>query len=253
MIAIILAILPVFLIGLYCYKKDTVKEPKAIIRKLLLGGILSGVFVIIFSLIIFTFFPSLTNHEELNLIGIFFYSFIFVALTEEAFKLLIIYKFSYNDKEFNQAYDIMLYSIFVGLGFALFENIIYVLGNANGILTAITRAFTAVPAHACLQTFMGYYLYLAKVTPTKKKYYFRLSLIIPMLMHGLYDFLILSGNINLIILDFIFLLSILIISVIKIKKLVNFDKSIIKKYNNICPNCNIQINSNFCPKCGHKK
>ena len=123
---------------------------------------------------------------------IIFYSYIFIALIEEIWKFLMIYKVSYNNKEFDQAYDIILYSIYVGLGFATFENIIYVIGNPN-IITSLLRGITAVPAHVCFQTIMGYYLYFSK--NKNKENNILLSLIIPILLHGTYDFLIFVLNI----------------------------------------------------------
>ena len=46
-----------------------------------------------------------------------------------------------------------VYAVFVSLGFALWENISYVLHF--GFQTAIVRSLTAIPGHACFGVFMG--------------------------------------------------------------------------------------------------
>jgi len=58
---------------------------------------------------------------------------------------------------------------------------------------ALLRSLTAVPAHAMFGVAMGYYLGIAKFarTPYREKY-FRLGLIVPVALHGIYDFILLS-------------------------------------------------------------
>ena len=126
-IAILISVIPTILLGYYFYKKDTIKEPQKIINSLFISGIFSGIIVVFISIIGLILFPSFTNLNEIdNLFILIFYSYIFIALIEELAKLLMIYKISYNSREFDQAYDIILYSVLVGLGFACFENIIYI-------------------------------------------------------------------------------------------------------------------------------
>ena len=248
LISLIISIIPIILIGYYFYKKDTIKEPKILLSKLLLFGILSAFFVIIISIIGITFFPNLTDIEKINNFFILlFYSFIFVAFIEELCKFLMIYKVSYNNKEFDQAYDIILYSVFVGLGFATFENIIYIIGNPN-IETTILRGLTAVPAHVCFQCIMGYYLYYSKLNKYQKA--ITLGLIIPTLLHGAYDFLIFTGFFIMILFDLGLLISLFLFFNIKIKKLIEIDKTNLKLY---CPNCGTKINYIYCSNCGYKK
>lgn len=248
-LVIIFSILPIFLLILYFYKKDTLKEPKKLLQKLFFSGFLVALIVIVVSLITIIFFPSYQSIENKNLIQIFIYSLIFIALIEETCKFLMVYKLTYNHEEFDQFYDIILYSVLVSLGFACIENILYVLENSNSLFVAIFRGITAVPAHACLGTFMGYYLALSKYE--KKRTYFYLSLIIPVLLHGIYDFLLLSGNIILACIFLVFLVSMFIISILKIKKAIQYDKNMLLK--NSCPNCKILITNNYCPNCGYKK
>ena len=73
--------------------------------------------------------------------------FVVVALSEEGFKYLLLKKRTWYSSEFNCQFDGVVYAVFVALGFALWENISYVL--MYGLGTAAVRAVTAVPGHAC--------------------------------------------------------------------------------------------------------
>ncbi len=69
--------------------------------------------------------------------------FVVVALSEEGFKYLLLKKRTWYSSEFNCQFDGVVYAVFVALGFALWENISYVL--MYGLGTAAIRAVTAVP------------------------------------------------------------------------------------------------------------
>ena len=58
-------------------------------------------------------------------------------------------------------YDIVVYAVFVALGFAAFENILYVF-DLQSIQVGIFRGLLAIPGHVCDGIAMGYYLSLAK-------------------------------------------------------------------------------------------
>lgn len=222
MLLLVLAILPIFLIGYYYYLKDTKKEPLKLLKKLFFSGILSGLIVIVISTIALIIFPNFNNIEELNLKDIFIYSFLFVAVLEEFFKWLMVYKITYNHQEYDQLYDIILYAVFVGLGFACFENIIYIYQSNIGMYLALIRGVTAIPAHACFATSMGYFLTLSKYQ--KKKKYLYYSIFIPIVLHGNYDFILLSKNNVLNIFFLFYLVSLFLISILELKKIIKLDK-----------------------------
>ena len=62
-VSFVVAILPVFLIGLYIYKKDSSKESSKFLFKIFMYGILSCFPAAILSLFIGNFFPAT---EEMN-------------------------------------------------------------------------------------------------------------------------------------------------------------------------------------------
>ena len=118
--------------------------------------------------------------------------FIIVALSEEGFKYLLLKFRTWNNRNFNCSFDGVVYSVFVSLGFALWENIAYVLYYGMG--TAIARAVTAVPGHACFGVFMGVWYGVAKRYdmagyPGEAARARRSGLITAVLLHGVYDFI----------------------------------------------------------------
>ena len=66
------------------------------------------------------------------------------------------------------------------------------------------RAILSVPAHMLFAVTMGYYLSLAKfsLTPVEQQYFYKKSLTVPVILHGTYDFILMSG-IELLMLFFI--------------------------------------------------
>ena len=165
-ILIIISALPVILIGLYIYNKDRDKEPLSMIIKTICGGIASCFIVLYLTNILSLFIPMLkASASSQTYMELIIHALVGVALIEELIKLLMLYNISYNDKNFNETYDMIIYSVFVSLGFALIENILYVLNK--GITIGIIRALISVPAHTCNGIFMGYFLIKAKMCSLK--------------------------------------------------------------------------------------
>ncbi|WP_456274208.1 glutamic-type intramembrane protease PrsW [Bacillus sp. AK031] len=115
------------------------------------------------------------------------------GLLEEFFKWFILFFAVFQHVEFDDPYDGIVYGASVSLGFATVENILYLL--AHGVEFAIGRALLPVSAHALFGVVMGYYLGKAKFTdPELKLKWILLSLIIPVVLHGTYDFILSAGK-----------------------------------------------------------
>lgn len=249
-------IIPVFFILLYVYQKDKNKEPILLLLQLFCLGIFAGFITIYLSSILRNYIPFMYPENRKNFLDIFIHSFIVVALLEECCKWLMVYMRGYYTKDFDELYDIIIYSIFVSLGFAFLENAYYIL-QAGQVKTALTRAIFAIPGHACDAIFMGYYLSLAK------QFYYQknkkqerknviLSIIIPTILHGIYDFCLFS-KMNILIYTFIIFIVILyIISIKKLNEISKNNKTI--KYNDIfCKICGTKLDKNKCPKCNKRR
>ena len=236
LLLLIISILPVYLVGRYIYNKDKDKEPKGLIIKLFFGGIGSFVLTILVTLFLSLFFPSLLSDPlSMDLFSLFLHVFFGVALIEELSKWIFVYKISYNNIEFDQVYDMLVYSAFVALGFACIENIFYVF--QNGFRIGVIRGLLAVPGHACDGVFMGYYLSMAKVYEIKgdndsKKNSIFMSIFIPVLLHCFYDYCLFSQRLFFIGLFFIFIISLYVIVIGKIKKVSTFGR--LRYRNNFC-------------------
>jgi len=118
------------------------------------------------------------------------YVFIIVAFSEELVKIVMLLVYPYPRPFFNEPMDGIVYSMMVGMGFAVVENIIYAYNY--GMDTIIVRAFTAVPAHAIFAIFMGYFIGLAKFHTTSKRKLISFGFAVAVFIHGLYDFFILQ-------------------------------------------------------------
>ena len=250
-----LSILPILVIGIYIYHKDREKEPLFLLFKLFLGGVFSCALTLAMSYILESFFPILfKNGDGLNFIEMFLQAFIGIALVEELSKWLMVYLISYNDKAFDDLYDMIVYAVFVSLGFALLENIYYVLDG--GIDVGIIRALLAVPGHAANGIFMGYYLALSKQTLYNRRKdlhnkYILLSIVVPVLLHGTYDYLLFNGYLIFFVIFLIFIAILYKISIDKVNRFAEITRKM--QYDvKYCPSCGEVVNSNYCSKCGSK-
>lgn len=190
---IILATLPVVVIMLYINNRDAEKEPPALLFKLFFLGILSAFIAGLVSSIVCaaideTLPVGSTSHLLLTYI-------IGVGLVEEMSKWFFSYKFGYQNKNCNEPFDPLIYCIFVSLGFAFIENIMYVLDQSTfseALMVAGIRGIAAVPGHASDAAFMGFFLMQAwkcrqNNDRAGERRHTVMSIIAPMITHGLYD------------------------------------------------------------------
>lgn len=252
-----LAILPVILILLFVYNKDKSKEPLHLLLILFVSGFGSCVLVLLISSLMEKIIPFMDyDLPQMNFLQVLFYAFIGVALVEELCKWIMVRFIAYNHKEFDEVYDIIVYAIFVSLGFAFVENIIYVMSSVK-LITAFLRAISAVPSHACDAVFMGYYLSIAKQyaerndkeSETKN---IILSIVIPTVLHGIYDFCIMSGYTILSVVFIVFVIFLYIFSIQRLKFMADANRKFRYK-NKFCKNCGAPIRGDFCGNCGTKQ
>ena len=112
-----------------------------------------------------------------------FGAFVIAALCEEVFKFLAMVLASKRRGTIRNLFDAVLCGAIVGLGFEILEDIIYAV-DAVSVVATVVRALT--PFHFLFGALMGYFYGKAKMTG--KKGYYVPALLIPILVHGLYDF-----------------------------------------------------------------
>jgi RsiW-degrading membrane proteinase PrsW (M82 family) len=182
LILLALALAPGAAIGLYIYLKDKhEREPLGLLMRSFFFGILS-VFV---TLLISSVIGGFITIDEQSVSEQAVHAFLIVALVEEFSKFIFVRGILYNNSNFNEPFDGIVYSVMVSMGFATFENILYV--TQGGLSTALMRMFTAVPAHATFAIMMGFYLGKAKFEH-RKSYYALHALGVATLFHGAYDY-----------------------------------------------------------------
>ncbi|MDZ4132978.1 MAG: PrsW family glutamic-type intramembrane protease [Dethiobacteria bacterium] len=128
-----------------------------------------------------------------GLAGGFFDAFLLVAPSEELSKFLFIYLFIKNKPFYDEINDGIVYYGAGALGFALLENVFYVLDY--GFSIGILRAFTSIPIHTFCGIIVGYHAGLARFTDQLKPGRLILrGLFIAYLTHALYNTLVSAEN-----------------------------------------------------------
>lgn len=181
---IIAALAPVLIILLYVWFRDRYeREPFKKLLLALLGGVLIVLPVIRVEGFLMSWMP-----EDGKVVKAAWQAFVVAGFTEELFKYLAVLVIIWRSREFNEKFDGIVYAVFVSLGFAAVENVLYV--AQGGMQVAITRALTAVPAHAIFGVTMGYYLGIARMYPRLRSSHLALALLMPLVLHGIYDFIL---------------------------------------------------------------
>lgn len=184
MVLLNLALAPTLICLIYIFIRDKYeKEP----LQLLFIGVFFGIIITApiskTENFIMLFMPDLNLIEE-NL----YISFVVAGFTEEFFKYVILFFLTWYNKNLNEWFDGIVYAVFISLGFAGVENILYVLSDTyGGVKTAINRGIFSVPGHALFGVNMGYYFTLAKFIPRKRLKYLSFAFFSPLLLHGIYD------------------------------------------------------------------
>ena len=185
---LLVTILPPILIVVIFVTSDKFQEPNRAIIKVFIFGIL----ITIPAFIANTFlYETYKNYYFIN--KSLSESFLSAAAIEEGLKFLILYFIVYKMNEFNEPMDGIVYGVCASLGFATLENIYYVVYlnfGSDPMLIAILRTFTAIPAHGIFGVIMGYFFMKYSYVSKQKNLF--LSFLIPYLLHGFYNYFIIS-------------------------------------------------------------
>jgi RsiW-degrading membrane proteinase PrsW (M82 family) len=181
-----ISIAPVLIIAMYVYIRDRYeKEPVISLLKALLTGVIIALPIVFIEKLLIDIGHGLDGIQAALYKG-----FAVASFTEEGFKYLAFLFFFWNSRNFNEKFDGIVYAVFISLGFAAVENLLYVYDG--GYQVGIIRAVTAVPAHALFGTVMGYHFSYARFYRDRRMRQLLLAFLMPFMWHGLYDFLILG-------------------------------------------------------------
>ena len=120
--------------------------------------------------------------------GALYTAFFVAALTEETAKALALYFAVWRHPAFDERLDGIGYATRAGLGFALVENVGYLMGaeTTSGFIGIfVVRAILAVPGHAIYAGYMGYWAARKKFDDVGPGLLGGLAIAI--LLHGAYD------------------------------------------------------------------
>lgn len=187
------AILPAILLWLYIWKKDTQKEPTSWLIKALLWG--AGICIPIGFVELAIETTLFADGGPHSLFGTTVQAFLVAAVPEETFKLLALWMVLRKNPYFDEHFDGIVYAVCVGLGFATIENIFYIFSHENWLTIAVTRALLAVPGHYAFAVLMGYYYSIHHFVDDSPKVA-ACILLVPIMAHGIYDSLAMSGTVN---------------------------------------------------------
>jgi RsiW-degrading membrane proteinase PrsW (M82 family) len=196
LIIILAAVLPALVIvGYIVFRDKNRREPISQVWK----GVRYGVGSALLALVVGAPFSVLAEMVPVldyteTFWGALYGSFFMAAVPEELAKLLMLYLLLRKNPYFDERMDGIVYAVAVGMGFAGFENILYLFENEEiwGTVGAI-RALFSVPGHFCFAVFMGYYYSLAHFDKkNRQELNLFLMLAVPIVLHGVFDFLLMS-------------------------------------------------------------
>ena len=193
---ILLTFVPSIVLLLFFTLSDRFKEPNGTVLLIFFLGFLICLPAGILNGLSHDFFYDGSKYSE-NLTS----SFLGPAWAEELLKFSILYLIVLKRNEFNEPMDGLVYGAVVSLGFATYENYTYVYEVAEIVakeenvnfaklsyLTALGRSYSAIPMHGLNGAVMGYYFGMYVFTGNKR--FLILSIILPYLFHGFYNFLV---------------------------------------------------------------
>ena len=188
------AILPALLLGLFIWRKDPNPEPVRMIIRAALAGVIICMPVAFFEQMVSNMIFG--GGEPSTLFGTTLDAFFVAAIPEESAKLLVLWLLLRRNPHFDEHFDGIVYAVFVSLGFAAIENVGYVLGSGDAWFgTAVVRALLAVPGHYAFAIMMGYYYSVYHFVDHSPKYLFK-AWLAPVVVHGAYDAIALSGSVD---------------------------------------------------------
>ncbi len=225
-------ILPSIVWLCYYLQKDLHPEPKKMIVKVFLWGsvitipvffIQIGLSELLGSLQALTFFKYYPIAVDI------IKWFLIIALTEELLKYVIVRISALKSYALDEPLDAMLYMVVAALGFAAVENILYLfspigLMSFDAILEAtiwitVIRFIGATFLHTLCSATLGYFVAMSFFDTKKRLQLTMIGILAATLLHGLYDFSIMTLHA-----PFVYVIPIVIIIELAVFVISAFDK-----------------------------
>lgn len=176
------AVVPSALLVWYFHARDVYPEPPRVLWTTFGLGVLTVIPILLIGYPLQHVVGLVPNPVASSLLGALFVA----ALPEEFVKLVVLVGYNMRNRAFDEPMDGIVYGVVASLGFATLENILFVF--TGGLSVAVSRAFTAIPLHACVGAIMGYYVGQAWRFPRERLGYIARGYGFAVLIHMLYDF-----------------------------------------------------------------
>ena len=183
------AIIPSIILIILVLKQDKIEsEPIGLLIKLFFFGALTTLPAGLLETWGEMGIMAITRDKDMQTLLMFL---ICVPLVEEGVKYIALAT-TWKHEAFNFTFDGVVYAVIVSLGFATLENILYVM-NYMSLQVALVRGILSVPLHCTCGVFMGYFYGMARNHNAHGEHSRSvlerlLALIVPLFIHGLYDF-----------------------------------------------------------------
>src|SRR3989344_3100992 len=198
---VFLGFIPSLILLNFYFREDCHPEPKSLLTKVFLMGIITSPLAILLQLL-------MVNCEGVSSIKSFCLPFGFLqpnsieffmwsAFVEELIKFYAIKIMILNNPEFDEPIDAMIYMMAAALGFAAIENTLIVFqttpdGVAVTINTLILRFIGATLLHALSSGLLGYFLAISWFFQNHRKKLIFVGLILATIFHFAFNIIIFS-------------------------------------------------------------
>lgn len=130
--------------------------------------------------------------QRMEMLTPFTQGFLLAALPEKFLGLLALVYMMIRDRSEMSVKNTIGYAILIGAGFSFVENIAY--SWIYGSQIVYLRLFSSVSMHLTSMGIMGFFLGLGYIRERKSWIFFLVAFFIPFLLHGIFDYSILSGG-----------------------------------------------------------
>jgi RsiW-degrading membrane proteinase PrsW (M82 family) len=188
------AILPSFLWLNFYLKEDQRPEPKSMVLKVFLLGMLFAFLALFVEKLLIDGIEVLRLPQKIE---DFIKIFLIVALVEEFLKFLVVREAVFESKELDEPIDCMIYMIIAGLGFAATENLLLLFPLKSKFFGEIfqisfLRFVSATFLHALSSATLGFFIGLSFFRKKERLKLISFGLFFATLLHGLYNFSIIE-------------------------------------------------------------
>lgn len=222
----IAALLPAIVLFIRVYRLDHIeKEPRALLGRLVLLGAVFSVPAALAELALEWLLGAYLAPR--SMLFLLIDNFFVIALCEELAKRQPVMLAAWRHPAFDYRFDAIVYCVSSALGFAAVENILYVV--QSDLRTAIARALLSVPGHFFFAVSMGSFLSRAKQAekagrPGRMRFMRRCSLLVPMLLHGFWDFSLSVGTVWATVSFYVFVVAFFILADVELRRASRADR-----------------------------